>query len=221
MKKRKRLLLNHEKTSPILEEFRILRTNIHLIAKKRNMQTILITSTNAQEGKSTITANLAGMMGEQDLRILIIDADLRLPSQHHVLQQDNYMGLTDILRESIHTIDVIQPTSLRGVDIITAGASPYNPSELLSREVWTELLESMKKNYDYILVDAPPAPIVDSQIIASKVDGTILIVEENKTKAPEFSRSLDMLTKMDAYMLGIILNKTKKRKSDAYYYNKK
>ncbi|MBC1371321.1 CpsD/CapB family tyrosine-protein kinase [Listeria booriae] len=221
MKKRKRLLLNHERTSPILEELRILRTNIQLIAKKRNMKTILVTSTNAQEGKSTITANLAGMMGEQDLRILIIDADLRLPSQHHILQQDNYNGLTDILRENIKLVDAIQPTSLRGVDVITAGTTPYNPSELLSKHVWMELLHGLKQQYDYILVDAPPAPIVDSQIIASKVDGTILVIEENKTKTAEFNRSLMLLTKMDAYMIGVILNKTKRKKTDGYYYKKK
>lgn len=181
----------------------------------------MITSTKPQEGKSTIIANLADVMGRQELKVLIIDADLRLPSQHYILGVDNSLGLTDILKEKATIETVIQNTSLFNVDIIAAGQSPNNPSELLSKTVLKDLLETVKKYYDYILIDAPPVIVADTTIVAQKIDGVIMVAEENKTPKQKFQKALNTLKSTNTPILGIILNKTKQEKSSKYYYYNK
>lgn len=218
---RSKLLIKHQKGSKIAEQFRIIRTNIEFISKKRLLKTIMITSTKPQEGKSTIIANLADVMGRQELKVLIIDADLRLPSQHYILGVDNTVGLTDILKERVAIEAVIQNTSLFNVDIIAAGQSPNNPSELLSKTALKDLLETVKKHYDYILVDAPPVIVADTTIVAQKIDGVIMVAEENKTPKQKFQKALNILKSTHTPILGIILNKTKQEKGSTYYYYNK
>lgn len=220
-KERSKLLIRHQKGSKIAEQFRIIRTNIEFISKKRALKTIMITSTKPQEGKSTIIANLADVMGRQELKVLIIDADLRLPSQHYILGADNSVGLTDILKERATIEAVIQNTPLFNVDIIAAGQSPNNPSELLSKTALIDLLETVKKQYDYILVDAPPVIVADTTIIAQKIDGIIMVAEENKTPKQKFQKALNTLESTNTPILGIVLNKTKQDKSSKYYYYNK
>lgn len=220
-KERSKLLINHQKGSKIAEQFRMIRTNIEFISKKRSLKTIMITSTKPQEGKSTIIANLADVMGRQDLHVLIIDADLRLPSQHYILGADNSVGLTDILEETVDLEAVIQNTVLVNVDIIPAGQSPNNPSELLSKAALPALLETVKKQYDFILVDAPPVIVADTTIIAQEIDGIIMVAEENKTPKQKFQKALTTLKSTHTPILGIILNKTKQDKSSKYYYYNK
>ncbi|KGL42243.1 hypothetical protein BMT55_15110 [Listeria newyorkensis] len=220
-KERSKLLIKHQKGSKIAEQFRMIRTNIEFISKKRSLKTIMITSTKPQEGKSTIIANLADVMGRQDLHVLIIDADLRLPSQHYILGADNSVGLTDILEETVDLEAVIQNTVLVNVDIIPAGQSPNNPSELLSKPALAALLETVKKQYDFILVDAPPVIVADTTIIAQEIDGIIMVAEENKTPKQKFQKALTTLKSTHTPILGIILNKTKQDKSSKYYYYNK
>ncbi|MBC1605060.1 CpsD/CapB family tyrosine-protein kinase [Listeria rocourtiae] len=220
-KERSKLLIKHQKGSKIAEQFRMIRTNIEFISKKRTLKTIMVTSTRPQEGKSTIIANLADVMGRQELKVLIIDADLRLPSQHYILGVDNSVGLTDILEERVVPEAVIQNTTVFNVDIIPAGQSPHNPSELLSKQDLAVLLESVKKEYDYILVDVPPVIVADTTIIAQEMDGIIMIAEENKTPKQKFHKALTALKSTHIPILGIILNKTKQDKSSKYYYYNK
>lgn len=177
-----------------------------------------MTSAQSKEGKSTVIANLADIMGRQNLKVLIIDADLRKPSQHHILRVPNSVGLTDILRKKLNYKDCIQKTIFVNVEVLTAGITPHNPSELLSSVVFREALDYYSQRYDYILIDSPPAVVVDTQILANQIEGTIVVVEENNTKKHELQNILTLLQKTDTTMLGIILNKTK-RKNHSRYYN--
>ncbi|EUJ39835.1 putative capsular polysaccharide biosynthesis protein [Listeria weihenstephanensis FSL R9-0317] len=220
-KERSKLLIKHQKGSKIAEQFRMIRTNIEFISKKRALKTIMITSTKPQEGKSTIIANLADVMGRQNMNVLIIDADLRLPSQHYILGVDNAVGLTDILEETLAVNAVIQKTTLHNVDIISAGQSPNNPSELLSKPALTELFETVKEHYDYILVDAPPVIVADTTIVAQEIDGIIMVAEENKTPKQKFQKAMTTLKSTHTPIIGIILNKTKQDKGSKYYYYNK
>ncbi|WP_317942901.1 CpsD/CapB family tyrosine-protein kinase [Carnobacterium maltaromaticum] len=217
-KKRPRMLVSSKKDSELAEQFRIIRTNIEFINKKRHVKQILITSGQSNNGKTTIIANLADIMGRQKLTILIIDADLRKPSQHHILRVPNSVGLTDILRKKLNYKDCIQKTFFVNVDVVTAGIRPHNPSELLSSNVFREALDYYSQHYDYILIDSPPAVVVDTQILANQIEGTIVVVEENNTKKHELQNVLNILQKTDTTMLGIIMNKSK-RKSHSRYYN--
>lgn len=215
---RKRLLINHREKSAISEEFRVLRTNIELLEGKRKVKTLLLTSSSPKEGKSTIVSNLASILGEQSKRVLIIDADLRLPTQHQILKQSNLAGLSDFLTGKSNLEAIIQDSYLKNVDFIPSGPSPFNPSELLSKEAFTNLLQDLEPLYDYIIIDSSPITVIDSQIIASKIDSVILVVEENKTATAKFNESLSILRRTRAHVLGIILNKTKEKKSNYYYY---
>lgn len=217
-KKRPRMLVSNKKSSEQAEQFRIIRTNIEFINQKRNLKQILMTSAQSKEGKSTVIANLADIMGRQNLKVLIIDADLRKPSQHHILRVPNSVGLTDILRKKLNYKDCIQKTIFVNVEVLTAGITPHNPSELLSSVVFREALDYYSQRYDYILIDSPPAVVVDTQILANQIEGTIVVVEENNTKKHELQNILTLLQKTDTTMLGIILNKTK-RKNHSRYYN--
>ncbi|WP_317912543.1 CpsD/CapB family tyrosine-protein kinase [Carnobacterium maltaromaticum] len=210
--------MSSKKDSELAEQFRIIRTNIEFINKKRHVKQILITSGQSNNGKTTIIANLADIMGRQKLTILIIDADLRKPSQHHILRVPNSIGLTDILRKKLNYKDCIQKTFFVNVDVVTAGIRPHNPSELLSSKVFREALDYYSQHYDYILIDSPPAVVVDTQILANQIEGTIVVVEENNTKKHELQNILSILQKTDTTMLGIIMNKSK-RKSHSRYYN--
>ncbi len=212
------MLVSSKKDSELAEQFRIIRTNIEFINKKRHVKQILITSGQSNNGKTTIIANLADIMGRQKLTILIIDADLRKPSQHHILRVPNSIGLTDILRKKLNYKDCIQKTFFVNVDVVTAGIRPHNPSELLSSKVFREALDYYSQHYDYILIDSPPAVVVDTQILANQIEGTIVVVEENNTKKHELQNILSILQKTDTTMLGIIMNKSK-RKSHSRYYN--
>lgn len=216
-KKRPRMLVSNKKDSEQAEQFRIIRTNIEFINQKRNLKQILITSSQPKEGKSTIIANLADIMGRQNLKVLIIDADLRKPSQHHILRVPNSIGLTDILRKKLDYKDCVQQTIFVNVSVLTAGIIPHNPSELLSTTVFKEALDYYSQQYDYILVDSPPAVVVDTQILANQIEGTIVVVEENMTKKHELQNTLSLVQKTDTAMLGIVLNKVKLKNHNQYY----
>ncbi|AHI57139.1 CpsD/CapB family tyrosine-protein kinase [Listeria ivanovii] len=217
-KERSKLLIKHQKGSKTAEQFRMIRTNIEFISKQRMLKIMMITSTKPQEGKSTIIANLADVMGRQELKVLIIDADLRLPSQHYILGVDNSIGLTDILEETIQSQNAIQKTSLYNVDLISAGQVPHNPSELLSKPILRKLLKEAKDYYDYILVDSPPVIVADTTIISQQMDGIIMVAEESKTQKQKFHKALTTLRSTHTPIIGIILNKTKQDKSSKYYY---
>ncbi|CAD5902612.1 putative tyrosine-protein kinase CapB [Carnobacterium maltaromaticum] len=216
-KNRPRMLISNKKDSEQAEQFRMIRTNIEFINKKRHIKQILITSAQSKEGKSTVIANLADIMGRQNLKILIIDADLRKPTQHHILSVPNSVGLADVLRKKLAYKECIQETFFLNVDVVTAGMRPHNPSELLSSLVFIEALDYYSQHYDYILIDSPPAVVVDTQILASQIEGTVVVVEENSTKKHELQNILTLLQKTDTTMLGIILNKSKKKNNNPYY----
>jgi len=210
-----------EPKSPIAEAYRALRTNIRFASFEKDIKAIAVTSTYMNEGKSTIVSNLGVSMAESGSKVLIIDGDLRNPTIHKFFLLSNNVGLTNILVEKLSYRDFLSYTEISNLDIITCGPKPPNPSELLGSSKMKSLLQELKEDYDYILIDTPPVAIVtDAAIMASVCDGTLLVISSGETIIEEAVKSRELLQNINANVLGVVFNKAKVDKPKDYYkYN--
>jgi capsular exopolysaccharide synthesis family protein len=180
---------------------------------------MMLTSAGPGEGKSTTVTNLAVVYAQSHKHVLIIDADLRKPTMHHTFSKSNRTGLTSLLTGQATLQEVIKETHIERVDILTAGPIPPNPSEILSSNRMTRILEELKETYDIILIDTPPAlAVTDAQIIAAKVDGVILVIDSGKVKTEMAMKTKASLDHVKARILGVVLNNIDRKHADSYYY---
>ena len=200
------LFIKENPTSLLAEKYRNLRTSIEYTSVDKKLQTIVVTSGEKSEGKSTVSANLAYILAQGEKKVLIVDCDLRRPTLHKKFEVSNQTGLTDVLVEKVELNDAIQKLNY-GVDILTSGRIPPNPAEVVGSKAVEKLFEYFKTVYDYIIIDTPPVGIVtDGLILASKADGTILVVRANKTKDTSVIEAYEALKKVNANVLGSVLN---------------
>ncbi|RKP53838.1 polysaccharide biosynthesis tyrosine autokinase [Cohnella endophytica] len=205
--------------SPISEGYRMLRTNIEYSAIDQSMQIIMVTSSKPNEGKSTTSANIAVAFAQSNKRVLLIDADMRKPTQHHIFGKSNRIGLTTALFQQKELSDVVQMTNTDNLWFIPAGPTPPNPSELLSSRRMAALLEATKKTYDVIVIDTPPILFVtDAQIVAAQSDGVVLVVDSGKVKKDIAAKAKASLDHVKAKLIGVVLNNVNRKHSDSYYY---
>lgn len=205
------------------EAYKTLRTNIQFCQASNEIKTLVITSSCPNEGKSTTVFNLANTFAECGRKVLIIDCDLRKPTLHKLYKISNDKGITNLLATQIEVDEVINKSSLDGVDFITCGTIPPNPSELLNSKSMEFYLKRFREDYDYIILDTPPIGIVtDAQILAGKCDGTLLVVASRQVDKKKILEAKNLLDKVGANILGSILTKAEvgKTKYDQYYqYN--
>ncbi|MBE7048594.1 MAG: CpsD/CapB family tyrosine-protein kinase [Ruminococcaceae bacterium] len=197
-------------TSPfhVVEAYKTARTNImYTLSNVLGCKKILITSASVAEGKTTTSTNLAIAFAQAGARVLIIDADMRRPKVHRYLKLRNDKGLTEYLG-GFNTLDeVIQHSDYSGVDCVTAGRIPPNPSELLMSYSMQVLLDTCADSYDYIFVDSPPVNTVADPIsIARLMTGAIFVVRNNQTRAEELLQAMESLKISEIKILGYILN---------------
>ncbi len=206
--------------SPLMESYRSLRTNINFAAVGANLRTMVVTSSVPAEGKSTTVANLAMSMAMEDKRVIIVDADLRRPSQHKLFKVDSSPGLTDILLGT-HRIDqVLRPTGVPNVQLLPAGTPPPNPAELLGSREMQRLIDQLKEISDLILFDSPPTlAVADSVVLSSRVDGVLLVIAFGETKKANTRKAQELLARANAHVLGTVLNRME-GPSSGYYYGK-
>ncbi len=216
----KRPIITHQNPkSPISEAYRALRTNIQFSSIDEELRVIMVTSAGPGEGKSTTLINLAVAYAQTDKKVLIIDGDLRKPTMHHTLRVSNRWGLTNLLTNQLTIREVLQDTFIPNLQIITSGPIPPNPSEILASKKMISTIEELKQRFDVILIDAPPAiAVTDSQIIASRTDGVILVVNSDKTKREAVLKAKQNLDNVRARILGVVLNNVDRKNKDAYYY---
>lgn len=215
------LSLNQSK-SPVAEAYRTLRTNIKFVSFEKHIKAIAVTSAWINEGKSTVTVNLGITMARAGSRVLVIDGDLRNPTIHRDLSLINNMGITNILAEdSFYKDIIINHPEIDNFHILLCGPKPPNPSELLGSTKMKNFLEELKLEYDYILIDTPPAAVVtDAAVIASACDGVLLVVSSGETVINNALKAKELLQNVNANILGAVLNKVKLDKSMDYYgYN--
>jgi capsular exopolysaccharide synthesis family protein len=216
----KRPIITHQNPkSPISEAYRALRTNIQFSSIDEELRVIMVTSAGPGEGKSTTLINLAVAYAQTDKKVLIIDGDLRKPTMHHTLRVSNRWGLTNLLTNQLTIREVLQDTFIPNLQIITSGPIPPNPSEILASKKMISTIDDLKEHFDIILIDAPPAiAVTDSQIIASRTDGVILVVNSEKTKRDAVLKAKQNLDNVRARILGVVLNNVDRKNKDAYYY---
>ncbi|MBZ4663239.1 MAG: CpsD/CapB family tyrosine-protein kinase [Caloramator sp.] len=206
--------------SPISESYRTLRTNIQFSSFDKDIKTIVVTSSAPGEGKSTTVGNLALVMAQSGKRVLLIDADLRKPTVHKKFKLSNQTGLTNILIEDKNPFEVIQKYS-DNLYILTSGILPPNPAEVVASNKLRNFINEMKNHFDYILLNSPPViAVTDAQILSSFLDGVILVVSSGEAEKELVKKSKDLLDKVNANIIGVVLNKLelKSRKGYGYYY---
>lgn len=214
-----KLITESNPKSPISEGYRMLRTNIEFSTIDQTLQVIMVTSSKPSEGKSTTCANMAVAFAQANKRVLLIDADLRKPSQHHIFGKSNRSGLTTVLFNQKELKDVIQNSGTDNLSVIYAGPTPPNPSELLSSKKMTELLATIRGMYDVIIIDTPPIlSVTDAQIVATLSDGVVLVVDSGKVKKEVALKAKTSLEHVKAKLIGVVLNNINRKHSDSYSY---
>lgn len=215
------LIVDKNPKSPVSEAYRTIRTNIEFSSLDKEMRLILITSSGPQEGKSTTSSNLALAMAQSGKKTLLIDCDLRKPTIHKKFKISNRIGLSNLLADGLKLSDVIFCFG-RGMDVLTSGTIPPNPSEMLSSKKMKIFLQEASKVYDRIIIDSPPVnAVTDAQILATVTDGVVLVVGSGITEIDMAQRAKELLNKVKANILGVVLNKTEamgRKYGKQYYY---
>ncbi len=196
-----------------------MRTNIQFSAIDEEIRTIMVTSAGPGEGKSTTITNLAVAYAQSDMKVVLIDADLRKPTMHHTFNLTNRAGLTNALSSKGILHEVIRETKIPNLSVITSGPIPPNPSEMLASKRMGVLLDELKEQFDMILIDTPPAlAVTDAQIVASRCDGVVLVIDSGKVKREIAMKAKANLDYVKARILGVVLNNMNRKSSEAYYY---
>ncbi|MEH7163233.1 CpsD/CapB family tyrosine-protein kinase [Priestia megaterium] len=216
---KRRLLAHNSPKDPVAEQYRTIRTNIQFSNVDQDIKTIVVTSSGAEEGKSTTTSNLATVYAQQGLKVLLIDADLRKPTGHYTFRLENHIGLTNVLTRQSTLAQAVQESEIPHLSVLTSGPIPPNPSELLASAQMAELLKEMREQFDMIIFDTPPIlAVADAQILANQVDGTILVVSSGKTEKDAALKSKELLSNAQGKLLGVVLNNRKVEEGNYYYY---
>ncbi len=215
-----RLLTHFDPKSPISEAYRTLRTNIQFKNKNEKNMTLLVTSSAPKEGKSTTIANLAITMAQLGSKTVLIDTDLRRPVIHSIFNAKKEMGVTNYLLGKAGIEDIVKPTFIDNLSIITSGPLPPNPSELLGSQLLPDLLQNLKKEYDIILLDSPPViAVTDAAILSRYVEGVLLVIKAHKTHREAIKRAKTLLDNAEANIFGCLLNSISiERTYGTYYY---
>lgn len=206
-------------TSIVSEEFRSIRTNIQFSMVDKKIQTLLVTSAIAESGKTTVAVNLAAAFAAEGTRVLVVETDMRKPRIHKIFKSEKSQGIANLItNRDLLLEDVVQQSSIKNLSFLTCGPIPPNPSELLNSNRMTELIEEMKQQYDLVVFDSPPVlAVTDAQILSSKVDGTLFVIPEGEVKKEEVHDAAERLKKVNANVLGTIMNKVE-LDAEAYYY---
>ena len=199
------------------ESYRSLRTNIQYSSIDKQVKTLVVTSSNAGEGKSTVSGNWAYTFFQSGKRVLIIDCDLRKPSLHRKFNVSNEVGLTDVLVGTSELNKVMKKID-DNLYLLTTGTLPPNPAEIIGSNTMENFLDECKINFDYIILDTPPIlPVTDSKLLAIKADATVLVVRSEISKSKHVSQAFKELEKVNANVIGTILNDVEMHSEKLYY----
>ncbi|WP_409341845.1 CpsD/CapB family tyrosine-protein kinase [Paenibacillus sp. MBLB4367] len=219
---RNKLLPDLHGKCPVPEQFRTLRTNIQFSTIDDEAKSIAITSAQSGEGKTITAANLAIAYAMEEKNVLLIDGDLRKPSIHRLFACSNRIGLSNVLVNQNTLEEAITQTHGTGVSILPSGPTPPNPAELLGSKRMTALMERVYSQFDIILVDTPSTlAVTDSQILAAKCDGVLLVFSSGKLKRDNAKKAIDRLKFVNARIIGSVLNNSAyaRNESSSYYLN--
>lgn len=204
--------------SPVAEAFRTLRAAIDL-SGEQPPKTILVTSSRTGEGKTTVASNLAAIYAQSGKRVIIVDADLRRPAIHSAFNISNRLGLSTLLRSSLRLEKVwkyYDTGNQKKMRIVTCGHIPPNPAELLGSDEMLNIMSELRKHADIIIFDSPPIIVADVQVLASLMDGVILVLRPGKSPKNEAIATLTQLNRSGATVMGTIFNRIPRNGSQSY-----
>lgn len=216
--KEKELILTQEVPFLVEEAYKSLRTNVVFSLPKEENKIVEITSAYQNEGKSVTAINLALSLVKNGAKVALVDCDLRLPTVAQKLEIPQEPGLTQLLFDQNSLQEVVCHHD-SGVDVIPAGSLPPNPSEILGSDSMTGLLESLKEQYQYVILDAPPVGVVtDAAVLAPKVSGIVLVVRQGQTREEGINAAVKQLQMASGKILGFVLtDATMEQKAYSHY----
>ena len=204
----------------VREAYRTIRTNICLSVIKEGCRKIVFTSSVQGEGKTVTASNVAFSMSQTDMKVLLIDADLRLSRVHKILKLTNEKGLSNVLGRLCTFEEAVCHTKYTNLDVLCAGMKVPNPAELLASESMQKLLDKLGEIYDCIIVDTPPLNLVsDAMPIIKMTDGVIIVVRQNYATYPGVQQVVEGLKMVDAKILGMVLNSVDSKEFSYSYKN--
>jgi len=205
--------------SPHAEAYRVLRTNILFSRKDEKLNTIVVVSAGAGEGKSITVVNLATVFAQAGQRILVVDSDLRRPTLHKLLHVSNNIGLTNYLLKQNKLEEVIQTSSVPMLDFMASGKLPSTSMSILGSAQMKEMVAELKQRYDFIFFDSPPIlGVSDASVLASEVDMVIQVIQYRRYPQPMSIRAKQLIEKVGGNLIGILLNNINMSQDESYYY---
>lgn len=213
------LYVREKPKSTISEKFRGIRSNIMFSNAENEIGSLLVTSEKPGSGKSTISANIAVTYAQAGYKTLIIDGDMRKPTQHYIFDLPNNSGLSNLIINKATYSDSLKETNVDNLAILTAGPTPPNPSELIASSKFETIFNELSDHYDFIVIDTPPVnTVTDAQVYAQTVKNCVLVIDAEKNNKIEVKKAKDLLNKADGKLLGAVLNKMPVDKNSSYYY---
>jgi non-specific protein-tyrosine kinase len=214
------LITVSEPRSPISEAYRTLRTNLDFASLDEALETLVVTSAGVGEGKSTTLANLAAVSAETGRKVILVEGDLRRPSLHQIFGLANDVGLTSVMMDdSAQASPPVQGTGIEGLSVLTSGPLPPNPAELLGSRRMDEVIAALRDMADQVFFDTPPiVAVTDAAVLATKVDGVLLVISAGKTRR-EYARSaVQRLEQINARLVGTVLTNVQMGTGFSGYY---
>jgi capsular exopolysaccharide synthesis family protein len=221
-KKGRRLVALDDPSSGAAEAYRSLRTSLRLLSLRKPIQTLLVTSSMAGEGKTTTSANLGVTLARSGLRVIIVDLDLRRASLAPIFGGDNDIGLMSVLvgettlAEAMYEVPIA--AGVPPLRFLPAGPIPPNPSEIMGTARMAEVIANLRASADFVIIDSPPiVPVTDAVVLSSRVDAVMMVIQSGKTRRRHLSKSADLLQQADAPMIGAVMNGAGRHARYGYY----
>jgi capsular exopolysaccharide synthesis family protein len=229
------LIVAQDAFQPISEAFRSLRTSVRFSAGDQPLRTLLVTSPLPTDGKTFTAANLAAVMAQGGRRVILVDADLRHPMQHKLFDTPRAPGISSALlwekeawqgaeldqlfTRTTQNDQVLRPTEVEQLRLVTCGEIPPNPAELLASQRFETFVNWLQKQADVVIFDSPPVlAVTDAPLLASQVDGVILVVDSGSTRRPAAVRAVERLHDVGANVLGVVINRLSPSSNGYYNY---
>jgi capsular exopolysaccharide synthesis family protein len=201
------------------EAYRVLRTNLLFSRKDDRLNSIVVVSAGAGEGKSTTVLNLATVFAQAGQRVLLVDSDLRRPTLHKLLKVSNSLGVTNYLLKQNTLEEVIQRTSVPTLDLMASGKLPSSSMNILGSAPMKDMVAELKQRYDFVFFDSPPIMgVSDAAILASEIDMVIQVIQYRRYPQPMNIRAKQMIEKVGGTLIGIVLNNINMSQDESYYY---
>jgi capsular exopolysaccharide synthesis family protein len=211
-------LLTHAVPQNFAETFRGLRTNVMFSSAEEGSRTVLVTSTQPREGKTVVAANLAMSLAQTGQRVLLIDADMRKPRQHELLEIPQDPGLSSLLVGKAKAQEAILKSTMNSLWVLPAGPNPPNPAELLGSTRFKDLLKSLAQHFDWLVIDSPPVmAVTDASVIGHRTHGVVFVVGSEQVNRHAAKAAIEQLVSSKTTILGAVLNRVNVRKNPYYY----